>query len=745
MSDLALQKNEEYLANALAWLCLLLEARVPPRAASPAQPPAPPVVSPSAEPLVTRHPMAAAPPAPGSGFFGFWQKPPSAVAQMPVPLIPAPSVAEPLTGAEASVAQRAQAISQLRDALDAAITSDPPPLLVLLAQELGLSAFERDLLLLCAAPELNTKIGPLCGAAQGDPTRPYPTFALAMGLFDEPRWDVLSAHRPLRYWRLIEINQTGTQPLSTSALRADERIVHFIKGFNALDDRLNPLLNSLPPLAANDLPPSQQASFETIIRGLKPAGNDPRLPVIQLLGADNASKQQVAAAVAQRFNLDLLRWPAELLSGSAAEVEALARLWQRESILLPLALYLDASELANSSSEGQNSALARFLARIGGFIFLDTREPQAALGREFISVDIHRPTALEQREAWAAGLGPLAGTAPSELASQFNLDLLALRRIARVAASASGGDSKMLRQEAWQTALLHSRPQLASLAQRIDVRASWDDLVLPLSEITLLKQIAAQVGQRGIVYEDWGFGRKMNRGKGISALFCGESGTGKTMAAEVIARALKLDLYRIDLSQVINKYIGETEKNLRRLFDAAEAGGVILFFDEADALFGKRSEVKDSHDRYANIEINYLLQRMEAYSGLAILATNLKSALDTAFTRRLRFIVNFAFPGPAERKQIWQRAFPQANAAKKLGGVPLGAIDYDHLARLSLAGGSIHNIALNAAFLAAEAQSPVTMELILAAARSEFRKIERPINEADFRWAATGSNGRVSV
>jgi SpoVK/Ycf46/Vps4 family AAA+-type ATPase len=218
----------------------------------------------------------------------------------------------------------------------------------------------------------------------------------------------------------------------------------------------------------------------------------------------------------------------------------------------------------------------------------------------------------------------------------------------------------------------------------------------------------------------------MNRGLGISALFAGESGTGKTMAAEVLANRLGLNLYRIDLSAVVSKYIGETEKNLRQLFDAAEGGGAILFFDEADALFGKRSEVKDSHDRYANIEVNYLLQRMEAYEGLAILATNLRSALDRAFLRRLRFIVTFPVPGVAERTEIWRRVFPAET--------PLDGIDHDRLGRLALTGGGIHNVALNAAFAAAGQEIPITMPLVLDAARAEFRKMDKPINEADFRW-----------
>lgn len=237
--------------------------------------------------------------------------------------------------------------------------------------------------------------------------------------------------------------------------------------------------------------------------------------------------------------------------------------------------------------------------------------------------------------------------------------------------------------------------------------------------------IVGQVRERYRVHQEWGFAGRISRGLGISVLFAGESGTGKTLAAEVLASELKLDLYRIDLSAVVSKYIGETEKNLRRMFDSAEQGGAILFFDEADALFGKRSEVRDSHDRYANIEINYLLQRMEAFRGLAILATNMKTALDTAFLRRLRFIVNFPFPGAKERRRIWERALPEET--------PRHGLDFDRLARLNLSGGNIHSIALNAAFLAAARRSPVTMPVMLSAARMELRKLDRPFAEADFR------------
>ena len=269
------------------------------------------------------------------------------------------------------------------------------------------------------------------------------------------------------------------------------------------------------------------------------------------------------------------------------------------------------------------------------------------------------------------------------------------------------------------------RNRLDDLAQRIEPAAHWDDLVLPEPQKATLRQIAVHVKHRLAVYDGWGFAAKGARGLGISALFAGESGTGKTMAAEVLANELHLDLYRIDLAAVVSKYIGETEKNLKRIFDAAEDSGAILLFDEADALFGKRSEVKDSHDRYANIEVSYLLQRMEAYRGLAILTTNLKNALDPAFLRRLRFVVQFPFPDARQRELIWRGIFPAAT--------PLDGVDCAKLARLNVAGGGIRNIAMNAAFLAAEAGGPVAMPHLLQAARSEAAKRERSLSDAETR------------
>jgi SpoVK/Ycf46/Vps4 family AAA+-type ATPase len=249
--------------------------------------------------------------------------------------------------------------------------------------------------------------------------------------------------------------------------------------------------------------------------------------------------------------------------------------------------------------------------------------------------------------------------------------------------------------------------------------------VLPAFQLQTLRDIAAQSRHRTQVYQSWGFASKGERGLGVSALFAGVSGTGKTMAAEVLARELRLDLYRIDLSQVVSKYIGDTEKNLRRVFDAAEAGGAVLLFDEADALFGKRSEVKDSRDRYANIEISYLLQRMETYRGLAILTTNMKSVLDVSFLRRIRFVAQFPFPDAALRAEIWRRIFPART--------PVENLDLNKLARLNVAGGAIRNIALSAAFLAAEAGEPVRMRHMLRAARGEYAKMEKQLTESEVR------------
>ena len=610
--------------------------------------------------------------------------------------------------------------------------ADPPPALLILGGRLGLSRFEREVLLLCAAMEFDTRVPWLCALAQDDPSRRYPTFALALALFDEPAWDVLSPERPLRYWRLLNVNRLGAHSLTTSPLNADERIVNYIKGLNYLDDRLAPLLFPFDVVVAEtELSPSQQEVVTSVVQNLQLSMNGGPPPVTQLVGLDSLSKQLVAQKTAATLGLHLNRLPLELMPAQPAELDELARLLQRESFLLPIAVFLDAHEPeVNGKSEGESqpaaSPLHRFLARSQGVFFLSTREIRSDLRSTNMVVEVKKPTPAEQRALWADLLGGAAAGSPPLLAGQFNLNDSTIRKVVKRVSAEPRDNGHTLHDRLWETCMIHTGPKLDQLAQRLEPKATWEDIVLPQEARDLLHQIADQVRQRSKVYDSWGFRKKLNRGLGISALFAGDSGTGKTMAAEVIANDLHLNLYRIDLSGVVSKYIGETEKNLRRLFDAAEDGGAILFFDEADALFGKRSEVKDSHDRYANIEINYLLQRMEAYNGLAILATNMKRALDKAFIRRLRFIVNFPFPGLKERKIIMQKIFPAE--------VPKTDLNYDRLAQLNLTGGSIHNIAINAAFIAAEKGTPVSMSMILSAAKAEFRKMERPVHEAEFRW-----------
>ena len=599
------------------------------------------------------------------------------------------------------------------------------PALPGLARRLGLTRFEEQMLLLCCAVELDPGIPSLCAKAQDDPARAYPTFALGFSIFENPEWEALSPERPLRYWRLLEINQPGAQALTTSALRPDERIVNYVKGLNHLDDRLAPLLLPLSMVDTNViLAESQRQQAQMIVAQLREPRNS--VSIIHLTGEDSASKQAVVSAATQELGLRTFRIAAGELPVHAGELETLARLWFRESLLLPVALYVDAAEVA--TSETASAQIPRFLSRTDGVIFLDAKEVSTALTATVHRVEVNKPSHQEQKAAWNLAFGDRAKNIGAELAEQFHVSLGAIRQISQELLQVANAEGEELKKRAWDACVRYTKPGLENLAQPLDPRASWDDLVLPENEMSLLRQLAAQVQHRNTVYQDWGFREQMNRGFGISALFSGESGTGKTMAAEVLANHLRLHLCRIDLSAVVSKYIGETEKNLRKLFDAAENGGAILFFDEADALFGKRSEVKDSHDRYANIEVNYLLQRMESYRGLAILATNMKSALDSAFLRRLRFIVQFAFPAPAQREEIWRKVFPAA--------APVEGLDFARLAKLALTGGSIRSIVVNAAFLAASEGSSLTMRHVLDCARKEFHKLERPINEADFRMPA---------
>ncbi|HWY03792.1 MAG TPA: AAA family ATPase [Candidatus Acidoferrum sp.] len=588
----------------------------------------------------------------------------------------------------------------------------PPPAIDLLSDLFALTAFERQLLLLCAGVEMDSRLAERCAEVQGHPQKTYVTFGLALGCLADSNWSALTPSRPLRRFRMLEVLPGNN--LTTAPLRIDERILHYLAGINVLDPRLESLLRIAP------FP--EWITGEHRSMGMRTAQlietHAQYSPLVHLCGDDPLGQEDIAAFAARRTGRQLFVAKTQELPVMGPELDQFAFLWERESLLASGALLLQAA------SSGLSASANHLVERLPGLVFVASREP-VRLDRTLVRLDVNKPGPAEQKQLWSKALGETAANFNGmldDLAEQFRLSARLISSTGYLLGSAPG---QLQPDDLWDACRSLARPKMEDLAQRIVPCATWGDLVLPDLQKQTLRQLAAQVRHRMQVYEIWGFAAKGRRGLGVSALFTGVSGTGKTMAAEVLARELRLDLYRIDLSAVVSKYIGETEKNLKQVFDAAEEGGVLLLFDEADALFGKRSEVRDSHDRYANIEVGYLLQRMEAYQGLAILTTNLKSALDTAFQRRLRFTVNFPFPDAADREAIWKKVFPEPT--------PTYGLDYKKLSQLNVAGGNICNIALNAAFLAAQSGTPVEMANLVEAAKLEAQKIERPLSDAEIR------------
>ena len=609
----------------------------------------------------------------------------------------------------AAVAQARAAIERFlgeeSPAEENAATEMPDSALDTLCGAFGLSGFERNVLLMCAGVEWDSRFGNLLRAGAN--------FSLALAAFDGAHWSSLSPAAPLRYWRLVHLPEN--EPVTTARLRIDERILHYLAGVDVCDEGLRPLLTNADSAIA--LAPSHEAAADQIALAWKTTDGVP--PVVQLCGSDTVDKRPVAAAACRKLGLELKTIAARLIPQLPADLDLFRRLLDREAILTAGAYLIECDD---------SDEIGMLVENLRAPLAIAQRTARRIAHRTSVVIDTAMPTFAEQRQIWGdelrADFPNLNGHAEI-LASQFSMGSSGIRATVEQARRSGLEDSLS---GLWEVCRLQSRPRLEGLAQRIGTQATWDDLVIGPRQRETLRQIAIHVRSRAQVYERWGFAEKSHRGLGISAMFAGPSGTGKTMAAEVLANDLRLDLYRIDLSQVVSKYIGETEKNLRRVFDAADEGAAILLFDEADALFGKRSDVKDSHDRYANIEVSYLLQRIEAYRGLAILTTNRKSALDQAFLRRIRFVTEFPFPDASQRAEIWRRVFPKAT--------PTEGLQIDRLARLNASGAHIANIAMGAAFLAADAGEPVRMPHLLAAARGEFEKLERPLTEIEVAgWA----------
>jgi hypothetical protein len=584
----------------------------------------------------------------------------------------------------------------------------PAPAIDQLTEIFNLTAFERDLLLLCAGLEMDSALAAQCAEAHGGQQRGSLTFGLALALLGGPHWSALTPAGPLRRFRLIHVDTT--YGLTAAPIRIDERVLHFLAGINQLDSRLASILTIAK------IPDAATKGHQLLAAKLVPMITAPVVhpPVLHLCGDDSYGQQDVAALAAYIARRPLFTLRGEDIPADAAALDLMIELWTRDVALLNAVLLVD------TGATDPSWFAKRFLERVPGHVFLTSRDP-LQLSRQLLRYEVNKPLPAEQKRLWQESIGPEAESLnglTDRLAGQFRLSARTIQATGAMARE-HGPD------ELWNACRSLARTQLGDLAQRIAPGAGWNDLILPEPQTLALRQIAAQVRCRMKVNEVWGFAAKGRRGLGVSGLFSGESGTGKTLAAEVLAHELGVDLYRIDLSAVVSKYIGETEKNLRQVFDVAEEGGALLLFDEADALFGKRSDPKDHRDRYANMEVGYLLQRMEGYQGLAILTTNLKSSLDRAFQRRLRFVVEFPFPDAAQREAIWRCVFPAET--------PTHGIDTATLAQLKLPGGSIRNIALNAAFFAADANEPVSMAHLLQAARLEAQKTDRPLSESEVR------------
>lgn len=632
----------------------------------------------------------------------------------------------------------AQQISHEQQQLDA-LGSQPPvhAALSVLCAAFGLSPFERDVILLCAGAELDPAFRSLGQRISGSP---LPTFSLALGVLAEPHMTALLPDAALRKALLVEVRSGET--LTHSPLRIDERILHFLLGVDRLDPRLRAIgqlhtdtesasaINSVTDDHAGLAPSLAQLASQIGLLLRKEVSAE--LPLVSVFGGDEGDRDAVIHAVCQDLGLWLYRIRAAELHGALAahgEHDKLRALCVREQVLLPLAFCVSVED--SDSVEVVREAL-RFVDALPGLVLLSSPSPLRMSTRRRVGFELPKLSTQERAAQLRLLLadhatqldsakGPGGAALILEVAQHFHLGRAALSSACLLAQSST----EPLTDSLWQACRQQARPHLDDLARRVVPRVTWDDLILPAPQLAMLKQLVAHQRHQATVYLDWGMATASQRGLGVTALLVGQSGTGKTLAAEAVAHALALDLYHIDLSQMVSKYIGETEKNLRRVFDAAEEGGAVLLFDEADALFGKRSEVKDSHDRYANMEVSYLLQRMESYQGISLLTSNLRSALDSAFLRRLRFIIPFPFPDAPQRLELWRRALPAS--------VPTEGLSLDKLSRLSVTGGQIRNIALCAAFLAVSEQRPVTMQHILQAARSEYEKSERPLSESETR------------
>jgi DNA polymerase III delta prime subunit len=614
-----------------------------------------------------------------------------------------------------------------------------PLRLATLAERFELSAFDLDVILLCLAPELDRAYGRLYAYLNDDITQRQPTVDLALNLFC-PGLDAKLAARtrfapqaPLRRLHLLELG--GEASLLDSVMRLEPRVAGFLLGEDAVDDRLRGYVTLTPTGSAADdlvLPGAFRAQLAQLTEHARAAS------ILYFQGPYGVGKQTAAAAIGQALGRPLLIVAGSRLAASGPDGFAtLAGVIGREARLHGALLYWrDFDALLDQEDDPRLADLLTLLEAMPGPVFLSGTTPWepagARRGPALWRITFPLPGPDERLRLWQTALADSVAEPALDLAGlagKFRLTGGQIRDAAstarNLALARTPAAPRITASDLDEACRLHSNRKLAELAVQVTPHYTWDDIVLPADQMAQLREIHDQVRHRHLVYDTWGFGGKLAMGKGLSILFTGPPGTGKTMAADVLAYALGLSLYKIDLSSVVSKYIGETEKNLARIFAEATTSNAILFFDEADALFGKRTQVRDAHDRYANVEVSYLLQKMEEYDGVVVLATNLRNNMDEAFVRRLHAMVEFQLPGIEDRRRIWDQIWPAA--------MPRDArLDLDLLARrIEVAGGSIRNIALAGAFLAAADGGMVTMAHVLHATRREYQKMGKVLTAGD--------------
>ncbi|WP_053695177.1 AAA family ATPase [Streptomyces sp. NRRL F-5755] len=623
--------------------------------------------------------------------------------------------------------------------------------LMTVVAKFGLSDFDTDALLVCLAPELDLRYERLYAYLQDDVTKRRPSVDLVLNLLcASPRDKLVSRRRftagsPLIAHGLLDFIDDPAQigsPLLARYLAVDEGIVNHLLGSEEIDPRLSTYARWLVPESRwDDLVPAPPSRHRlALLAGRQRTGSESL--IFHFRGPPGTAKLKAAEVMCAEAELPLLVVSVDELANADMSVFLDAvRLAGREAMLRGAAVYWDGVDnLWASGKRSLRAAWLNTLAHCPGPTFVAGCQPwqpgETPHAAPVVHVPFGPPGFADRLRLWHRALDRPqmsidgAGADLRDLANTFRLSG---GQIEEAVASARGAallrdpaDGRVTGPDLREAAREHASTGLSALARRVDLRHTWGDLVLPAGPLRQLEDVRDAARYRYLVYEEWGFDRRFSRGAGLNVLFSGPSGTGKTMAAEVLSAELGLDLYVIDLSTVVSKYIGETEKHLARIFADAEAGSLILFFDEADALFGRRSDVRDAHDRYANVEVSHLLQELERHNGLVILATNLRKNMDEAFSRRMQFAVEFPFPSWSDRRRIWEAIWPP--------GAPCAPdLDLGFFARrFELSGGSIRNVAVAAALNAASEGTSVTMAHLLRAVRLEYRKLGRVATEDAF-------------